>query len=77
MTEEKPIKCDLCVIGSGLAGMAATFFAATRDLSVAQVGHTGEIIFASGLLDLLGVHPQHHPARDRHGRGVPLTTLEG
>ena len=53
----EPIKCDLCVIGSGLAGMAATLFAATRGLSVVQVGHTGEIIFASGLLDLLGVHP--------------------
>ena len=57
MTDVKPIKCDLCVIGTGLAGMAATLFAATRGLSVVQAGHTGEIIFASGLLDLLGVHP--------------------
>ena len=56
MTDVKPIKCDLCVIGTGLAGMAATLFAATRGLSVVQAGHTGEIIFASGLLDLLGVH---------------------
>jgi len=57
MTDAKPIKCDLCVIGSGLAGMAATFFAANRGLSVVQMGHTGEIIFASGLLDLLGIYP--------------------
>jgi glycerol-3-phosphate dehydrogenase subunit B len=57
MADLKPLKCDLCVIGSGLAGMAATLFAATRGLSVVQAGHTGEIIFASGLLDLLGVHP--------------------
>jgi glycerol-3-phosphate dehydrogenase subunit B len=57
MTEIEPIKCDVCVIGSGLAGMAATLFAATRGLSVVQAGHTGEIIFASGLLDLIGVHP--------------------
>jgi glycerol-3-phosphate dehydrogenase subunit B len=57
MAEVEPITCDICVIGSGLAGMAATLFAATRGLSVAQVGHTGEIIFASGLFDLLGVHP--------------------
>jgi glycerol-3-phosphate dehydrogenase subunit B len=57
MTGVEPLKCDLCVIGSGLAGMAAGLFAATRGLSVAQAGHTGEIIFASGLLDLLGVHP--------------------
>jgi glycerol-3-phosphate dehydrogenase subunit B len=57
MTGSKTIKCDLCVIGSGLAGMAAALFAATRGLRVTQMGHTGEIIFASGLLDLLGVHP--------------------
>jgi glycerol-3-phosphate dehydrogenase subunit B len=53
----EPIKCDLCVIGTGLAGMAATLFAANRGLSVVQAGHTGEIIFASGLLDLLAVYP--------------------
>ncbi len=57
MTDLKSIECDLCVIGSGLAGMAAALFAAARGLRVAQMGHTGEIIFASGLLDLLGVHP--------------------
>ena len=57
MTKGKPIECDVCVIGSGLAGMAAALFAATRGLSVVQVGHTGEIIFASGLLDLLAVYP--------------------
>ena len=57
MPDVEPIKCDVCVIGSGLAGMAAALFAAARGLSVAQMGHTGEIIFASGLLDLLGVHP--------------------
>ena len=57
MANPKSINCDVCVIGSGLAGMAATLFAANRDLSVTQMGHTGEIIFASGLLDLLGVHP--------------------
>ncbi len=57
MSEPKRIECDLCVIGSGLAGMAAALFAAARGLRVTQMGHTGEIIFASGLLDLLGVHP--------------------
>ncbi len=57
MAEPKSINCDVCVIGTGLAGMAATLFAANRGLSVVQMGHTGEIIFASGLLDLLGVHP--------------------
>jgi glycerol-3-phosphate dehydrogenase subunit B len=57
ISDMKPLKCDLCVIGSGLAGMAAALFAANRGLSIVQTGHTGEIIFASGLLDLLGVHP--------------------
>lgn len=37
--------------------MAATLFAVNRGLSIVQVGMTGEIIFASGLLDLMGVHP--------------------
>ncbi|MBT8367094.1 MAG: glycerol-3-phosphate dehydrogenase subunit GlpB [Deltaproteobacteria bacterium] len=57
MADLKTIECDLSVIGSGLAGMAAAFFAAVRGLRVTQMGHTGEIIFASGMLDLLGVHP--------------------
>jgi glycerol-3-phosphate dehydrogenase subunit B len=52
-------KYDLTVIGAGIAGMAAALFAANRGLSTVQVGSTGEIIFASGLLDLMGVHPVH------------------
>ncbi len=57
MTDAESNKYDVCVIGTGMAGMAATLFAANRDLSSVQVGHTGEIIFTSGLLDLMGVHP--------------------
>ncbi len=57
MTDLKSIESDLCIIGSGLAGMAAALFAAARGLRVTQMGHTGEIIFASGMLDLLEVHP--------------------
>jgi glycerol-3-phosphate dehydrogenase subunit B len=72
MTDLKPIKCDLCVIGSGLAGMAATLFAAARGLSVVQAGHTGEIVFASGLMDLLGVHP----AIEKRLRNDPWAALE-
>ncbi len=51
------ITCDLVVIGSGMAGMAASLFAARRRMDAVQVGHIGEINFASGLLDVLGVHP--------------------
>ena len=53
----KNITCDLVVIVSGMAGMAASLFAARRCMDTVQVGHIGEINFASGLLDLLGVHP--------------------
>ncbi len=57
MTDTAPITCDLCVIGSGMAGMAAALFAVNRGLSTVLVGRTGEIIFATGFLDLMGVHP--------------------
>lgn len=57
MSSSEPIACDLAVIGTGIAGMASAMFAANRGISTVQVGSTGEIIFTSGLLDLLGVHP--------------------
>ncbi len=55
--KEKEIACDLVIIGTGMAGMAAALFAARRGLDAVQVGITGELGFASGPLDLLGVHP--------------------
>jgi len=57
MTDTETITCDLCVVGSGMAGMSAALFAASRGLATVLVGRTGEIIFATGLLDLMGVHP--------------------
>ncbi len=57
MSNSDPLKCDVLVIGGGMAGMAAALFAANRGLSTVQVGMTSEIVFASGLLDLMGVHP--------------------
>ena len=57
MTNPEAKKYDVCIIGAGLAGLAATLFAANRGLSCVQVGHTGEINFATGFFDLLGVHP--------------------
>jgi glycerol-3-phosphate dehydrogenase subunit B len=57
MTEVEPRIYDVSIIGTGMSGMSAALFAANRGLSTALIGSSGEIIFASGLLDLLGVHP--------------------
>jgi glycerol-3-phosphate dehydrogenase subunit B len=40
-----------------MAGMSAALFGAKRGLATVLVGRTGEIIFATGLLDLMAVHP--------------------
>jgi len=57
MPHPEPIECDVLVIGAGMAGMAASLFAANRGRAVIQVGIPGEIIYASGVFDVLGVHP--------------------
>lgn len=57
MTSERLGNCDVAVIGAGMAGMATALFAAERGLSCIQIGNGGGLLFASGLLDLLGVHP--------------------
>ena len=48
---------QLAIVGSGLAGMAAAVFAANRGIATAQIGGAGGLLFASGYLDLMGVHP--------------------
>ena len=57
ISEQEPAIYDVCIIGTGMSGMSAALFAANRGFSTALIGSSGEIIFASGLLDLLGVHP--------------------
>ncbi len=54
---ENKIKCELMIIGSGIAGMAASLFAAEHGIKAVQVGLAGELTFASGLIDLIGVYP--------------------
>jgi glycerol-3-phosphate dehydrogenase subunit B len=49
--------CDLLIIGAGVAGLTAALFAARHAIETVLVGMNSEIGFASGLLDLLGVHP--------------------
>jgi glycerol-3-phosphate dehydrogenase subunit B len=72
MSNSKTIKTDVCVIGAGLAGLAATLFAANRGLSCIEVGQTGEINFSSGFIDLLGVHP----AGEKHAWTDPWAGID-
>lgn len=57
MKSARQDSCDVAVIGAGMAGMAAALFAAERGLTCIQVGNGGSLLYASGLLDLLAVHP--------------------
>ena len=57
MTHPEAKNYDVCIIGAGLAGLAASLFAANRGLACVAVGQTGEINFATGFLDLMGVYP--------------------
>jgi glycerol-3-phosphate dehydrogenase subunit B len=51
------IDCELAIIGAGMAGSASALFASNRGISTVQAGLTSEIIFTSGFIDLMGVHP--------------------
>lgn len=45
---------ELAVIGSGMAGFAASIFALHRGITTTQVGNTGAVAYTTGYLDLLG-----------------------
>jgi glycerol-3-phosphate dehydrogenase subunit B len=51
------IDCELAVVGAGMAGMAAALFAARRGVDVVQIGRPLGFTYASGLFDLMAVHP--------------------
>lgn len=57
---EAPTKhrVQLAIVGSGLAGFAASVFALDRGLTTAQIGSTGAIAYTTGYFDLLGMHDQ-------------------
>jgi len=55
--EPRHHKAQLAVIGSGMAGLAASVFALGRGIATAQVGNTGAVAYTTGYLDLLGCHP--------------------
>jgi len=49
--------CDVLIIGSGLAGMSATYFALDRGLKTIQMGSGCPLQFYSGFFDLMGIFP--------------------
>ncbi len=48
---------DLIIIGTGIAGLAAALFATDRGADTVLIGSISELNYASGLIDLMGVHP--------------------
>jgi glycerol-3-phosphate dehydrogenase subunit B len=56
-TAPKQTACDLAIVGAGIAGLSAALFAAQKGVETVLIGETGEILFASGLMDLLAIHP--------------------
>ncbi len=57
MTPVNTFESELAIIGTGLAGMAAAYFSQSLGIRTAQIGVSSSAIYASGYLDLLGVHP--------------------
>ncbi len=68
----KPLECDLAIIGCGLSGLSAAFFAAERGISSIVTGISSSFPFASGLLDLLGTYP----VEKRRRRQDPWAAME-
>jgi glycerol-3-phosphate dehydrogenase subunit B len=49
--------CDVLIIGSGLAGMAATLFSLENGLKTIQMGSGSPLQFYSGFFDIMGTYP--------------------
>ena len=71
MTEEaRHFETELAVIGSGIAGFAASIFALNKKITTAQVGNTGAVAYTTGYLDLLGKIEGDTGAIDNPWEGV-------
>lgn len=72
---------QLAVIGSGMAGFAASIFALNRHIGTTQLGNTGALAYTTGYLDLQGMEGStslvHNPwqALDRLASTEPLHPL--
>ena len=64
--EARVFKTDLAIIGSGLAGFAASTFALDRGIQTTQAGNTGALAYTTGYLDLMGsaTTNNHRPVED-------------
>ncbi len=60
--EDRNFTAELAVIGTGLAGFAASIFALKRDIKTAQIGNTGAVAYTTGYLDLLGSLSPDYPS---------------
>lgn len=52
--EVRHFNSELTIIGSGIAGFAASIYALGRKIDTAQIGNTGAVAYTTGYLDLLG-----------------------
>jgi glycerol-3-phosphate dehydrogenase subunit B len=69
--------CDVLIIGSGLAGMSATFFALEKGLKTIQMGSGSPLQFYSGLFDLMGTFPiQDKKTWDNPWDGIDMLCKE-
>jgi glycerol-3-phosphate dehydrogenase subunit B len=70
--EARHFTTDLAVIGSGIAGCAASIFALNRYIKTAQVGNTGAVAYTTGYLDLLGANEESPFTIDNPWEGIEL-----
>jgi len=59
--ETRHFTSELAIVGTGLAGFAASIFALKRNIKTAQIGNTGAIAYTTGYLDLLGSLAPDYP----------------
>lgn len=68
--ETRQFETELAVIGSGIAGCAASIFALNKKIGTTQVGNTGAVAYTTGYLDLLGADETTSAAVDKPWDGL-------
>jgi glycerol-3-phosphate dehydrogenase subunit B len=68
--EARHFETELTIIGSGIAGFAASIFALNRKIDSAQIGNTGAVAYTTGYLDLLGSIEESSWAVDNPWEGL-------